>query len=1005
MLSFENPFMKTSILTSTKRAPHLLLSRSYPSLAGFLSNSVGKAAFLLAFAMFWTICSLAAEGISESAFAQIRAFQQEKAARTPAQRKLDSQIVYALRQSRNELASFGITNVRPNLKFETDGRLLVDIDATVTPALLSQIVQLGGQIVNSVSDFHSIRARIQLEQAETLVSASGVKFIQPAVASATRTGSVDSEGDTTHNASLARSIFRIDGSGVNVGVLSDSDDFLGNSQATGDLPPDVTVLPGQSGVPATGEGTAMMEIIYDLAPGAKLFFATGDNGPASFAQNILNLRAAGCDIIVDDIGYFTESPFQDGIIAQAVNTVTANGALYFSSAGNEGNKTHNFSGTWEGDFLDGGPVGAPLTGNGILHSFGATAYDTVNASGFATVLFWSDPLGAATNDYDLYVLDSTGNNIVTSSTTVQNGTQDPFEIVAPPNPGQRVVVVKASGDPRFLHIDTIRGRLTINTDGNITGHAAAANAFAVAAVDVSTSFPNPFSGGAVNPVEFFSSDGPRRFFYQADGTPVTPGNFLATGGAVRQKPDIAAGDGVSTSVRGFAPFFGTSAAAPHAAAIAALLKSYNPSLRTGQIRQILTGSALDIEAAGVDRDSGSGIVMALQALEAAPVVAPAPNLVYVTNVVSGGNGNGLIEFNECNNMSIVLTNTGRAGATGVRATLSSTTPGVVIAQPVADYPDMPIGISGTNLVQFRISTIPTFNCGMPMNFFLVVKSDQNTVTNQFTIVSGTPGLVMRFNNNTPVNIPDADLRGTNSFIVVTNVLFAINKLTVSLYINHTFDGDLVLQLISPDGITNTLSSNNGCFGDNYGVFCAPEGQRTTFDDAAAIPINQGNPPFLGSYRPEQPLSVYIGKSGTNANGIWTLHVIDEALFDIGTINCWSLNITPTDCIDGGGECPGADMALGMVAQPEPALVGGNLTYTISVTNKGPSTAKSVSVSQALPGSVIFVSSSSSQGGCSFSGGVVSCSLGDMPVFATATINVVVTPTATGVISSSASVTS
>jgi len=109
--------------------------------------------------------------------------------------------------------------------------------------------------------------------------------------------------------------------------------------------------------------------------------------------------------------------------------------------------------------------------------------------------------------------------------------------------------------------------------------------------------------------------------------------------------------------------------------------------------------------------------MALQALEASPVVAPAPNLVYVTNVVSGGNGNGLIEFNECNNMSIVLTNTGRAGATGVRATLSSTTPGVVIAQPVADYPDMPIGISGTNLVQFRISTIPTFNCGMPMNFF------------------------------------------------------------------------------------------------------------------------------------------------------------------------------------------------------------------------------------------------------------------------------------------------
>jgi len=102
-------------------------------------------------------------------------------------------------------------------------------------------------------------------------------------------------------------------------------------------------------------------------------------------------------------------------------------------------------------------------------------------------------------------------------------------------------------------------------------------------VDVFHIVSNPFSGGAVNPVEIFSSDGPRRFFYRADGTPVTPGNFLASGGAVRQKPDIAAGDGVSTSVPGFAPFFGTSAAAPHAAAIAALLKSYNPSLTTAQL--------------------------------------------------------------------------------------------------------------------------------------------------------------------------------------------------------------------------------------------------------------------------------------------------------------------------------------------------------------------------------------------------------------------------------------
>src|SRR6185436_4353917 len=113
-----------------------------------------------------------------------------------------------------------------------------------------------------------------------------------------------------------------------------------------------------------------------------------------------------------------------------------------------------------------------------------------------------------------------------------------------------------------------------------------------------------------------------------------------SGGAVRQKPDIAAADGVATTVPGFNPFFGTSAAAPHAAAIAALLKSYNPLLTTAQIRQVLTSSALEIEGPGVDRDSGWGLVMALQALAAAPVVAPAPNLLYVTNILSAGNDNG-----------------------------------------------------------------------------------------------------------------------------------------------------------------------------------------------------------------------------------------------------------------------------------------------------------------------------------------------------------------------------
>ena len=185
--------------------------------------------------------------------------------------------------------------------------------------------------------------------------------LELAVPAVRHTGSVDSEGDTTHRAITARPHFLVDGTGIRVGVLSDSVDFMAQAVATGDLPSDVLVLPGQAGTGA-GEGTAMLEIVNDLAPGAKLAFATAMNSEASFAQNIIDLQGAGCDIIVDDVGYADESPFQDGIAAQAVNTVTARGALYFSAAGNEGSVTHGTSGTWEGDFVDGGTAPPPVNG-------------------------------------------------------------------------------------------------------------------------------------------------------------------------------------------------------------------------------------------------------------------------------------------------------------------------------------------------------------------------------------------------------------------------------------------------------------------------------------------------------------------------------------------------------------------------------------------------------------------------------------------------------------------
>ena len=122
----------------------------------------------------------------------------------------------------------------------------------------------------------------------------------------------------------------------------------------------------------------------------------------------------------------------------------------------------------------------------------------------------------------------------------------------------------------------------------------------------------PFPGGVGTHLDYYSSDGPRKIFYNPNGTAITPGNVLfgTGGGTTPAKVDLTASDCGTTTTPGFIPFCGTSAAAPSAAAIAALIKSAKPAATSAQITTALKNSALDIEVAGIDRDSGVGIVMA-----------------------------------------------------------------------------------------------------------------------------------------------------------------------------------------------------------------------------------------------------------------------------------------------------------------------------------------------------------------------------------------------------------
>jgi uncharacterized repeat protein (TIGR01451 family) len=408
--------------------------------------------------------------------------------------------------------------------------------------------------------------------------------------------------------------------------------------------------------------------------------------------------------------------------------------------------------------------------------------------------------------------------------------------------------------------------------------------------------------------------------------------------------------------------------------------------------------------AGYDLATGWGTPAGTNLINFLAPPTPAAFLVEVGYLVFGGNGNGIVDVNECNDFNVILANFGGGTATTVRGTLSTTTPGVFIVQPSGVYPDVPAGGFATNVAPFKISTSPDFVCGTPIRLTLQAKCDQSTTTSRFRIPSGETGTnVFRFDNSTPASIPDVS--ETNSIVVVSNITTALSKVTVSLYITHTYDSDLLLQLISPDGTTNTLSASNGSFGQNYGQSCSPDSARTTFDDNASTPIGSGNAPFVGVFQPQTLLSVFNGKAGTNINGVWKLRVVDQFPQDTGTLQCWSLFLTPAACLDGGGQCPGADLAVGLIGQPEPDLVGNTLTYVVSVTNSGPSMVKNAQAVLLLPNGVAFVSAISSQGSCAQSGGVVTGNLGSMNPGTTATMTVLVTPVNTGTISATVNVTS
>ncbi|MEA5519808.1 S8 family serine peptidase [Limnoraphis robusta] len=495
----------------------------------------------------------------------------------------------------------------------------------------------------------------------------------------TRSNSVISQGDVALNTDDIRNTFNLDGSGIKIGVISDSYNFLQDGVTaaddirSGDLPgmgnPDGYTTPVQvlkEGSKGEDEGRAMLQIVHDIAPASELMFY-GVSNEVEMAQAIDALVAAGADIIVDDMGFTNQPFFQDGIAAQAVNRVVEQGVVYFSAAGNDGQRSYEseFSNSGNSFTLDGVTYKAHDFNAGAgVDVFNQFSLDAGEKLGPLT-LQWDEPFASvgngrgATSDLDIFIVKKDSLNLsaddVVASSTDNNVGADPLETISFTNNtdsnqfyilmGKRV----DSTEPNLIkYINFSNGADNFEYGHNsstVFGHPNAEGAIAIGATSYNDT---PEFGTSIPKAKSTSSVGGTPIFIAADGTPLDSP-------LVRQKPNLLATDGVNTTFfgsdnssdsDGFPNFSGTSAAAPHAAGVAALMLQAaggKDSLTPAEVRSILEETALDADFPGVDFKSGSGLIQASEAVE---LIAPqsagvAENDTAITRVSRDGNNDFL----------------------------------------------------------------------------------------------------------------------------------------------------------------------------------------------------------------------------------------------------------------------------------------------------------------------------------------------------------------------------
>ncbi|HEV2789983.1 MAG TPA: S8 family serine peptidase [Solirubrobacterales bacterium] len=575
-----------------------------------------------------------------------------------------------------QAATLGVAASGPGSLIRRGGRVLVEVRfERGAVSRLDELRGAGARIVAASRRYQTVTATVPSADLRQVAQVPAVAAVSPVRTPILRApgvcegGAVISEGVNQLNVLEAREEFAVDGEGVTVGVLSDSFDAATEAvsggpvatkaqkdEETRDLPGAKNDCAGQAepvdvveelgaGEEAFDEGRAMLQIVHDVAPQASLAFASAFNGELSFAQNVEELAKStgggpGAEVIVDDVFYFEEPFFQNGPIANSVEEVTAAGVTYLSAAGNDNlfDGEGNEIASWEAPaFRDSGGCPSAISSIAELKAThcldfhpGAAADRTYGikvepGETLSLDLQWAEPWNGVDTDLDAFLLDAAGQLLTGSVDENINGTQRPVEIVQWTNESpaeatvQLVVNRYAGASPRLKLIFLQNGGGVSGVEyprsgggdvvgPSIFGHAAAPGAIAVGAVRFNTTLaPEPYS-----------SRGPATLYFgPVSGT--KPAAALPEP-EVLSKPEIAATDCGATTFfarksSGVWRFCGTSAAAPHAAGVVALMKEAEPTATPAQMRAALAGTGSPVGAF----DScaiGGGLVEAAGALEA-----------------------------------------------------------------------------------------------------------------------------------------------------------------------------------------------------------------------------------------------------------------------------------------------------------------------------------------------------------------------------------------------------